>query len=105
MMGFDLSTLELQSSEDVEVRVQTFRTLLKAHRLLRASMLQDLERHRPTEIDYINGVIPKQAEGTGILTPFNSLVVQCVKQAEEHQTMPDFETNLKRFAYCLKENE
>ena len=35
------------------------REMIKHSRLLEASMLQDLQKQRPTEIDYINGIVTK----------------------------------------------
>ncbi|WP_025679517.1 ketopantoate reductase family protein [Paenibacillus polymyxa] len=101
MGGFDIESLELRSENDIPERIQTSRVVMEPSRLLRASMLQDLEKKRKTEIDYINGVVPKMAEGTGILTPFNDLVVAQVKSAEESQTVPNFDTNLKAFKELL----
>ncbi|OBA04110.1 2-dehydropantoate 2-reductase [Paenibacillus polymyxa] len=101
MGGFDIESLELRRENDIPERVQTFRVVMEPSRLLKASMLQDLEKKRKTEIDYINGVVPKMAEGTGISTPFNDLVVAQVKSAEESQTVPDFDTNLKAFKELL----
>ncbi|WP_172196453.1 ketopantoate reductase family protein [Saccharibacillus qingshengii] len=101
MGGFDLESLELSSENDVPERIQAFRVTMEPSRLLRASMLQDLEKKRDTEIDYINGVIPKTAEGTRIPTPFNDLVVSQIKSAEETRTVPDFDTNLKAFQKLL----
>ncbi len=101
MGGFDIESLELRRENDIPERIQTFRVVMEPSRLLRASMLQDLEKKRKTEIDYINGVVPKMAEGTGISTPFNDLVVAQVKSAEESQTVPNFDTNLKAFKELL----
>jgi 2-dehydropantoate 2-reductase len=39
-----------------------------------SSMLQDVERGRPTEIDSINGVIARQGLRLGVPTPFNKTV-------------------------------
>ncbi|MBO3651665.1 MULTISPECIES: ketopantoate reductase family protein [Bacillus amyloliquefaciens group] len=102
MGGLDLESLELRSENDIPERIQTFRSAMEPSRLLRASMLQDLEKKRKTEIDYINGVIPKMAEGTGISTPFHDLVVAQVKCAEESQTVPNFDTNIKAFEELLR---
>jgi len=101
MGGFDLESLELTSEHDVPERIQTFRVVMEPSRLLRASMLQDLEKKRKTEIDYINGVVPQMAEGTGISTPFNDLVIAQIKFAEESQTVPNFDTNIKAFEKLL----
>ncbi|ASB67022.1 2-dehydropantoate 2-reductase [Bacillus velezensis] len=102
MGGLDIESLELRSENDIPERIQTFRAAMEPSRLLRASMLQDLEKKRKTEIDYINGVIPKMAEGTGISTPFHDLVVAQVKCAEESQTVPNFDTNIKAFEELLR---
>ncbi|MEO2213093.1 ketopantoate reductase family protein [Paenibacillus amylolyticus] len=101
MNGFDISSLELNNEEDIPERVKTLRYVMEPSRLLKASMLQDLEKNRKTEIDYINGVVSSRAEGTGIATPYNDLVVKLVKSAEETQTVPDFDTNIKAFEELL----
>ncbi|PWW36155.1 MULTISPECIES: ketopantoate reductase family protein [Paenibacillus] len=97
MGGFDIESLEIQSDRDIPERVKTLRGLMESSRLLKASMLQDLEKQRKTEIDYINGIVPRSASGKQISTPYNDMVVRLVKQAEESQTVPDFETNIKFF--------
>ncbi|MDH6351551.1 2-dehydropantoate 2-reductase [Brevibacillus sp. 1238] len=98
MNGFDPASLELNREEDISPSTQKLLQLMKASRLLKASMLQDLEKKRKTEIDCINGVIPRLAAGKDILTPYNDLVVQLVKQAEETQSVPEFEVNIQRLA-------
>jgi 2-dehydropantoate 2-reductase len=97
MSSFDIESLEIQSDKDIPKRIDTLRVLMESSRLLKASMLQDLEKKRKTEIDYINGVVPRSASGKQISTPYNDMVVRLVKQAEESQTVPDFETNIKFF--------
>ncbi|MDW4527311.1 ketopantoate reductase family protein [Rossellomorea marisflavi] len=101
MGGFDVESLELQSEHEIKDRIQTLRAVMEPSRLLRASMLQDLEKNRKTEIDYINGVVPKLGEGKGISTPFNEMVVKQVKFAEESQTVPDFDVNVQAFKELL----
>lgn len=97
MSSFDIESLEIQSDKDIPKRIDTLRVLMESSRLLKASMLQDLEKKRKTEIDYINGVVPRSASGKQISTPYNDMVVRLVKQAEESQIVPDFETNIKFF--------
>lgn len=97
MSGFNIESLEIQSDKDIPERIKAFRVLMESSRLLKASMLQDLEKQRKTEIDYINGVVPRTASGKQIPTPYNDMVVRLVKQAEESQTVPDFDTNIKFF--------
>ncbi|RME26674.1 MAG: 2-dehydropantoate 2-reductase, partial [Deltaproteobacteria bacterium] len=57
---------------------------------LRSSMLQSLERGRPTEIDYLNGYVVRQAEKVGLDVPVNRALVELVKQIEagERQAEP-----------------
>ncbi|KOP71700.1 ketopantoate reductase family protein [Cytobacillus solani] len=65
--------------------------------LLKASMLQDLEKQRKTEIDYINGVVSAKGKEFSVRTPFNDLVVSLVKQAEDGKTIPNFDENIVFF--------
>ncbi|HWL12293.1 MAG TPA: 2-dehydropantoate 2-reductase [Ureibacillus sp.] len=101
MNGFDIASLEINSERDIPERMQTLRRIMEPSRLLKASMLQDLEKKRKTEIDYINGVVPRLAKGTGIPTPYNKMVVKLVEYAEESQTVPKFATNIKLFEDLL----
>lgn len=47
-----------------------------------SSMLQDVLRKKHTEIDFINGVIVRQAQGLGIAVPVNSMLLDLVKTIE-----------------------
>lgn len=46
-------------------------------------MLQDLEKSRPTEIDFINGIVCRKGDEVGIDTPYNDKVVELVKREQE----------------------
>ncbi|MEM4699885.1 MAG: 2-dehydropantoate 2-reductase [Candidatus Nezhaarchaeales archaeon] len=46
------------------------------------SMLQDLERGRRTEVDYINGAIAREAEGLGMEAPLNRALTMLIKAME-----------------------
>lgn len=48
----------------------------------RASMWFDLERGRPTEVDYLNGEIVRLAEANGSDAPLNRRLVELVHEAE-----------------------
>ena len=48
----------------------------------RPSMLQDLERGRPTEIDAINGEVWKRGAAHGIVTPVNEVLTRLVHARE-----------------------
>ena len=60
------------------------RALLVARRTAsnRASMLQDLDRHRRTEIDAITGAIVAAGEKTKVDTPLNRALFALVKAKE-----------------------
>jgi 2-dehydropantoate 2-reductase len=47
-----------------------------------SSMLQDIARGRPTEIDFLNGAIVAQGAVHGITTPVNTCIVDLVKFRE-----------------------
>ena len=48
----------------------------------RASMWSDLERRRPTEVDFLNGEIVRLAEQQGLAAPRNRRIVELVHEAE-----------------------
>jgi 2-dehydropantoate 2-reductase len=50
---------------------------------MKSSMLQDIERGRKTEIDYLNGYIVRKGREVGAATPINEAIVEMVKQVEE----------------------
>ena len=72
------------------------RAMVKPHRLLRASMLQDLEKGKPCEIDAINGAVCRTARRCGVPTPYNDAAVAVIRDIEAGKAKPSFE-NLKRF--------
>ena len=45
----------------------------------RSSMLQDFDRRRPTEIDFINGAILREAESLGLEAPVNRTVTRLIQ--------------------------
>lgn len=47
-----------------------------------SSMLQDVLKKKRTEIDFINGVVVRQAQGLGIPAPVNTLLTDLVKTIE-----------------------
>lgn len=64
------------------------------------SVYQDLQRNKPTEIDYVNGEIVRLAENCGRKAPYNRLVVRLIHQLES-QDSKQFLTSqevIERFA-------
>jgi 2-dehydropantoate 2-reductase len=49
----------------------------------RTSMLEDLERRRTTEIDYLHGEIARLARKVGVKTPMIDEMIRLVKAAEK----------------------
>ena len=58
------------------------RTMVKVDPQAKSSMLDDLERKRVTEVDYLNGEIVRLADAHGVSAPANRAVVLLVKAAE-----------------------
>ncbi|MDD5653373.1 MAG: 2-dehydropantoate 2-reductase [Candidatus Omnitrophica bacterium] len=48
-----------------------------------SSMLQDVLKHKRTEIDFINGVVVRQGQEMGIAVPVNMLLLDLVKTIEQ----------------------
>ena len=69
---------------------------IRKHRLLKASMLQDLEKGRRCEIDSINGVVCKYGEKYDVPSPFNDLIVKIIHGIEDNKYNPRFD-NLRYF--------
>ncbi len=55
----------------------------------RASMLQDIQARRPTEVDFMNGAIVKAGEETGITTPLNRTMWELIKGLEHSWSDPE----------------
>lgn len=69
---------------------------IKKHRLLKASMLQDLEKGRKCEIDAINGVVCAYGRKYGVKTPYNDKVCEIVHGIEDGKYTYSFD-NVKMF--------
>jgi len=55
----------------------------------KASMLQDFERGRTTEIDFINGYVVDTARQFGLNTPVNTAIVETVYAITQGRSAPD----------------
>jgi 2-dehydropantoate 2-reductase len=51
------------------------------------SMLQDMERARPTEVDAINGAVVREGKRLGVATPYNEALLLLVKGREQVSAM------------------
>ncbi|UCG90762.1 MAG: 2-dehydropantoate 2-reductase [Candidatus Heimdallarchaeota archaeon] len=50
----------------------------------RCSMLQDIERGRKTEIDYINGFIVQESRRLGLKAPVNAAIADLIRHLEQY---------------------
>lgn len=69
-------------------------TAIKKHALIKASMLQDLEKGKKCEIEAINGVVSQKGKEYNIKTPINDKVIEIVKRIENGELKPSLD-NLK----------
>ncbi len=67
----------------------------------KASMLQDLERGAPTEVDVINGGLVTQAEQLGVPAPLNAAIARIIRECENGERHPD-PGNLKELTALLR---
>lgn len=100
MQGEDLEVFELNSAADIPSKLPVYQKIWGGHTKLKASMLQDLEKKRDTEIGYINGLICDKGREHGVLTPFNDKVVELVREAQARRGVNDF-SYLERFDALL----
>lgn len=82
MQGKDFEDLRLNTPADIPSKFPFYHEVWDQHVALKASMLQDLEKGRPTEIDFINGIVCRKGDALGIDTPYNDKVVELVKRQE-----------------------
>jgi 2-dehydropantoate 2-reductase len=64
------------------LRDRLMRLVGRRYGKLKSSMLQSLERGRPTEIDYLNGYVVAKAKQSGVPVPLNALVTRMIKEIE-----------------------
>ena len=69
---------------------------IRKHAKLKASMLQDLEKGKLTEVDAINGAVSDYGRKVGYPTPMNDRVVEIIHKIEQGILCPSFD-NLQYF--------
>lgn len=69
---------------------------MKKHRAIEPSMLQDLKKGKPCEIDAINGIVCEWGRKCGVKTPINDKIVEIIKKCESGELSPDA-ANIKLF--------
>ena len=69
---------------------------IRKHAKLKASMLQDIEKGKLTEVDAINGAVSAYGRKVGVPTPANDSVVEIIHKIEQGELQPGTD-NLKYF--------
>jgi 2-dehydropantoate 2-reductase len=69
---------------------------MKKHRNIEPSMLQDLKKGKPCEIDAINGVVCEWGRKYDVPTPINDRIVEIVRKCEQGELTPAAE-NIRLF--------
>ena len=70
---------------------------IKKHAKLKASMLQDIEKGKKTEVEAINAVVSAFGKKIGHPTPLNDKVVEVINRIESGELKPSFD-NLRFFS-------
>ncbi|HEC81541.1 MAG TPA: 2-dehydropantoate 2-reductase, partial [Thermoplasmatales archaeon] len=79
---------KIDTLNDYKRVVMVLQTAGKQRGDLKSTMLQDIEKGRKTEIDYINGYVEKKAKKLGVATPVNGVVINMVKEIEAGKRKP-----------------
>lgn len=102
--GNDYEEREILEGQNAEDKLDFYYQFWgEKHRALKASMLQDLEKGRPCEIDFINGQVCQGGKEEGILTPYNDMVVALVQLAQSRKQVWTPEEVLPFFQILLKQ--
>lgn len=67
---------------DVDERIERIQAVLAGAGTGKASMLQDIDARRKTEIEVINGAVAKAGSAHGVATPINDLMVALIAGLE-----------------------
>ncbi len=62
---------------------------MKKHRAIEPSMLQDLKKAKPCEVDAINGIVCEWGRKCGVKTPINDRIVEIIKKCETGELKPE----------------
>lgn len=95
--GKDFAKLKFEDKAGRDAAIAFLREVYEVHRPSKASMLQDMEKNIPCEIDYINGVVCESGDKLGIDTPFNDTIVAIVKEYEAKKGALPTMSNVDRF--------
>lgn len=88
--------LDYKSRFKRAISFQIIPIAIRKHAKLKASMLQDLEKGKLTEVDAINGAVSAYGRKVGCPTPMNDKVVEVIHRIERGELKPSIE-NLTYF--------
>lgn len=96
--GWSFYDAAFATEEELEKSKRWHRAYYEPHRSLKASMLQDMEKHIPCEIDYIVGICSDLGKKYAIATPVCDTIIRIVKEYEKGEiAMPTMDC-LSRFS-------
>ncbi|MCK4388272.1 MAG: 2-dehydropantoate 2-reductase [Dehalococcoidia bacterium] len=82
IQGADPKLFAPEDKQGFETAKQLAVIGLEQQRALKASMWQDIEQGRKTEVDYLNGYIVSKGKEVSIQTPVNETVTRMIKEIE-----------------------
>ena len=82
MHGVQYECFRLEPGQTPRDKFATYHEVWDCHRKLTASMLQDLRRGTPCEIEFINGHVCKKGREVGVPTPFNDKVAELIRREQ-----------------------
>ena len=89
--GWSYYSVAFEDQAGLEASKTWLRAYFEPHRPLKASMLQDMEKGRPCEIDYIVGICSEWGKKVGVPTPTCDTIISIVKDFEAGKIpMPDW---------------
>ena len=80
--GWSYYDLAFSDQLGLEKAKEWLREYFHPHRSLKASMLQDMEKGTPSEIDYIVGICSEWGKKVGVPTPICDTIIEIVKDFE-----------------------
>jgi 2-dehydropantoate 2-reductase len=95
MQGVDPSILLDVAKQDMENAKNVVKLVWGPHRDLKASMLQDLEKGLPCEIEALNGYLSRMSAEASVATPVNDKVTEIIRDIQAGKLHYEF-SNLDR---------
>ena len=88
VLGVPAEALVVREESDLARAEDALGVVMSSAGATKASMLQDLERGAPTEVDVINGGVAMRGRRHGVPTPLNDRVVELIHAAERGERRP-----------------